>query len=169
VLLLGSLPVEPAPDGTLKSCGDGVLPVPLAALATDGAGSLGALVLLLVLPPEGALATVVLLPVLPPGGALATLVLPPLVAELVELLDGATKLMPLDDPVDDAPGARLPGGIAALSLVAAAPSEANRPELYAVADGLVPAPTSNVAVPSLEISHGAPEVGWPPLRLMPMT
>ena len=43
----------------------------------------------------------------------------------------------ITDTLVDVPTERLPGGIAALSDVAAAPSVANRPELVAVAEGLL--------------------------------
>jgi hypothetical protein len=101
--------------------------------------------------------------------ALLGSVLAGVLVAVVDPVGDEIKLIPLVDPAAELPTDRLPAGIAALSLVAAAPSVANRPELYAVADGSDPAVTEKFSVPSLEISHGAPEAGVPPSRLIPIT
>jgi hypothetical protein len=115
----------------------------------------------------------VVVPVLPELGV-PVLVLPVLVpvveVEVVpDVVVGARKAIPLDEPVVVDVVDKLLVGIAALSEVAAAPSVANKPELAAVAEGLEPAVTVKVAVPSLESSKGAPEAGVPPSRLIPIT
>jgi hypothetical protein len=114
----------------------------------------------------------VVVPVLPELGVLVLLpVLVPVVeVEVVpDVVVGARKAIPLDEPVVVDVVDKLLVGIAALSEVAAAPSVANKPELAAVAEGLEPAVTVKVAVPSLESSKGAPEAGVPPSRLIPIT
>jgi hypothetical protein len=148
--LLGSLPDELVVDGTVKS--DVVCGVPLTAEATVGVGSV---VVLALVPLEPVLVLAVL------GGSLVV----DAVLAVVGVADDDTRLMLLVD----VPTERLPGGIAALSDVAAAPSVANRPELVAVAEGLLPAVTEKVVVPSLDCSHGRPDAAGPPSRLAPMT
>jgi hypothetical protein len=143
------LPDEPVVEGTVKSCVAVVVPL-VAAGALEPVSELDPLLPELPLPE----------PVVP--------VELPLVPDVV---DGAMKLMPLEDedPPPDPVTDRLPDGIAELSLVAGAPSVPNSPELNAVAEGLDPAVTVKFSVPSLEISYGAPEAGVPPSRLIPMT
>ena len=78
---------------------------------------------------------------------------------LTAVLDGVTKLM--------LPDARLADVIAALFDVGAAPSDANCPE--DPAEGLEPLLTEKLAEPLLDSSHGAPDAGDPPFKVMPMT
>jgi hypothetical protein len=176
LLPLGSLEepaAAPVLDGTPKSCA--VCVVPLGTRVADDAGSEpDPLPLELPLPVELPLPLKLPLPVelplllkLPlPDVAEEGSVAPPLVSDDV---GDDMKPIPLDEPEAEAVGARLSDGIVALSLVAAAPLVPNKPELYAVADGLEPEVTEKLSDPSLEISHGAPDAGVPPFRLAPMT
>jgi hypothetical protein len=137
VLLSDQLVVE----GTLKSCTVCVAPVSSAAM-------------------DGVVSVLVVLP----DPVVSELARPLLsvaaeVAGAAEVSDGATKLMPVAEPVEFE--FRLPEVIAAVSDV---PDEVAAP-----ADGLDPDPTFQLNEPLLDSSHGVPEAGAPPFRLMPMT
>jgi hypothetical protein len=142
--VVGSLPDELVVDGTLKS--DAVCVVPLVAAATVGVASAVVLVLLGLLLVEVVVLAVVL-------------------AAVVGAVGDASKLKPLAV----VPADKLADEIDALFDVAAAPSVANSPEFVAVADGLDPAVTVKVVVPSLDCSHGKPDAAGPPSRLAPIT
>ena len=129
-------------DGMLKSCAVGVAPVSTAAI-------------------DGVVSVLVVLPE-PVASELAEPLLSVAadVAGAAEVSEDATKFMPVVEPVESE--FRLPEVIAAVSDV---PDEAAVPD----AEGLDPAPTSQLNEPLLDSSHGVPEAGAPPFRLMPMT
>jgi hypothetical protein len=157
--LLGSLPEVLGVDGTVKSCADVVVPLvadatvgvvvvvdplapelPVVGSVVAGPVVVGSVVAVEVpLAPELPVVGSVVAGLVVVGSVVAVEVplvevplvdVPPVEAVPVpDVVDGAMKLMPLDDPVVEVPTFRLPEGIAALSLVAAAPSVANNPEL----------------------------------------
>ncbi|MEA2741563.1 MAG: hypothetical protein QOH05_4870, partial [Acetobacteraceae bacterium] len=113
-MLVAVLADEPVADGTLKSCVDCG-----AVLATAATAGVVSVVVPVLVPVVSVLVVLVLVvPVLAVVGS----ALPVVLAAVPVVVAGATNAMPLEEPLDVVPAARLLVVIAALSDVAAAPS-----------------------------------------------